>query len=458
MNFFQINRYTITLLLLNCVGIIATLIYNDTVITDMWEHLRATYLVSLGNVPYKDFFEHHHPLLWYVFLPVMYLFPKDAVLIYYVARITALFCFAGTLFCIYLITKRFLGGKNTFLTFLLILGTFFPVWYVVSAFKPEAFAYLIYFIGVYYCFDYIKNKRSADLLYCGIFFSIAFLFIQTMIFNVAFIYMVLVVLYYKNKKFWQYIFLSAIIPFIVFIIIAYLLYQADMLNTYFQLNWIYNTKIDIQTPLTIWNWSLQLFAAGCVFAYLKPKSVYLNIIAFLLCGEILLVFCFHKSFPHYLFLMFIYSSLLLAVYLQTVRSKVIQHYVLGFMCACLVLNFLTVFLKNNQNKMEEYKIVNQSPKVTVLNINSQLINIYGEKYSYYELFATGLVSLDICEFKRFSDYDLKQNIIEYQYDYLAYNANKNIRSFCNAEKFTPTPDVLKYYEIVTENLWKRKQP
>ena len=36
---------------------------------DEMEHVHSTWHVLHGAVPYVDFFQHHHPLLWYVLAP-----------------------------------------------------------------------------------------------------------------------------------------------------------------------------------------------------------------------------------------------------------------------------------------------------------------------------------------------------------------------------------------------------
>ena len=70
----QNKRFGTVLIGLICVNIlfvIWTLFYSSIIVSDDVEHLRAAYFVSLGEVPYRDFFEHHHPLLWYVFAPIV---------------------------------------------------------------------------------------------------------------------------------------------------------------------------------------------------------------------------------------------------------------------------------------------------------------------------------------------------------------------------------------------------
>ena len=38
---------------------------------DNIEHLNASWLIWQGYMPYKDFFQHHNPLLWYIFAPLI---------------------------------------------------------------------------------------------------------------------------------------------------------------------------------------------------------------------------------------------------------------------------------------------------------------------------------------------------------------------------------------------------
>lgn len=49
---------------------------------DTAEHIHSSWLVSIGKVPYRDFFQHHNPLLWYLFAPVTQLFYRDTAIVY----------------------------------------------------------------------------------------------------------------------------------------------------------------------------------------------------------------------------------------------------------------------------------------------------------------------------------------------------------------------------------------
>ena len=46
------------------------LVVNRWWCVDELEHLHATWCVAQGQLPYRDFFEHHTPLLYYLLAPI----------------------------------------------------------------------------------------------------------------------------------------------------------------------------------------------------------------------------------------------------------------------------------------------------------------------------------------------------------------------------------------------------
>lgn len=459
MYYLQLNKITAAIILCDVIGVIATLIYNDTLIMDMWEHLRATSLIILGNVPYQDFFEHHHPLLWYTFAPIMQILPQNAIIIFYAARVFAMLCSAGTIYFIYKIIINFLGKKDSFIPFLLILFTFFPVWYNLSLFKPEVVAYLLYFMGLYFCFDYIKNFQLRSLIVCGIANVAAFLFIQTMIFNIIFVGIALVAVCYKRHGFVMHLIYAVTVPTIVLASMAILLNRFNMWDTYLQLNWLYNVQIHIDSSLAIWNWSLPILIAFVSLFYLiyKADTPYFKIIGFLLACEIILIFYFHKSFPHYLFLIFVYVSMLIGCYLQKIQRPFLKMPFYIYLICSLLINSLTILIKNNQMIMDDYKTINQSAQNTVLNIYPSASVIYGKEHSYYEMFSVDMIATDICTFNRFPNYNLETEIQNNQYTYLIYDDTKDyLKTLCSKERFRITENTLKHYNRISRNLWKHK--
>ena len=48
---------------------------------DEIEHIHASWYVQNGQVPYRDFFEHHHPLLWFLLAPLMALCGEELIVL-----------------------------------------------------------------------------------------------------------------------------------------------------------------------------------------------------------------------------------------------------------------------------------------------------------------------------------------------------------------------------------------
>ena len=44
--------------------------YSGSTDGDTIEHIHTSWLIHTGKIPYKDFFQHHNPLLWYIFSPL----------------------------------------------------------------------------------------------------------------------------------------------------------------------------------------------------------------------------------------------------------------------------------------------------------------------------------------------------------------------------------------------------
>ena len=105
------------LLLIHLILAFAVCIYITCFTTsiggDTLEHMHSSYLVHLGKIPYRDFFQHHNPLLWFLFSPLLGLFDKGITdnFISNFVLISALIASFLNFYYLYLITKRFLSNS-----------------------------------------------------------------------------------------------------------------------------------------------------------------------------------------------------------------------------------------------------------------------------------------------------------------------------------------------------------
>lgn len=96
--------------LLAAVGLQFCQIRSRGIDPDEFEHLHAAYLVSRGDVPYRDFFEHHGPALYYAMQPLFRLHGAELTVLW-TARCAMWVCSLGTLWVTALIGRR-LGGET----------------------------------------------------------------------------------------------------------------------------------------------------------------------------------------------------------------------------------------------------------------------------------------------------------------------------------------------------------
>ena len=126
-----------------------TVFFTETGNGDNVEHIHATWLIAYGEVPYRDFFQHHNPLLWYLFAPVIRLFGGNALQILDAAHAMALSAGFAFLFVVYKICTRFFASRYAALLSLLVLC---PPYYYIYCFNYNfIFLPVLVLYHVYQC-------------------------------------------------------------------------------------------------------------------------------------------------------------------------------------------------------------------------------------------------------------------------------------------------------------------
>ena len=235
--------FLLVLLGLNLLFVILRLISSGYAFFDDIEHLRAAYFVSNGEIPYRDFFEHHHPLFWYVLAPLVAILPHNTVWAIYSGRIVCLCISLITFFYIYKIEKRFIGGK---ICALICLNLYFwsngdtptsSLFFI----KPDIIQRCFWFIGLYYLFRYFHYKKIRNLHICAISFTLSFLFLQT----AAFLFIPLVVpvgyFLYKNPQRFSDFIKASVFPLLLLGACVLWLLKLGTFDRYIELNWSLNS-------------------------------------------------------------------------------------------------------------------------------------------------------------------------------------------------------------------------
>lgn len=372
---------------------------------DEREHVTATFFIYSGKIPYRDFFEHHHPLLWYTFLPFLHFF-NNSENIWYVARFYTLLLFLINSFFIFKTSLLIL--PNRFYAWLCVLLSLVPhcVFLSQTEFRPDALMMTTFIIGTYYLFSYLKEpKKQLNLSF--LFYFLSLMALQKICFQ--FIPIALLILYYLYKKainlkdFTK----ALILPTILSALYILYLYFTDSLKDYFELNWLLNLKIHthIQYPVhqtayyTIAN--ILALLTLCIKA---PK--FLKISAFLgLTNAIILQFIFIGAFRHYWLPLYPFFALICAYYVCTLIPQ-IRNIVLAIIIISVTHNYI---LQNKINKnypsLQTFvylskQELNYSTKDDLVLNNSTIGGLRNSAAGYYWIGTDHVALLDNHYFKR----------------------------------------------------------
>lgn len=219
-----------------------TVFFTETGNGDNVEHIHATWLVAYGEVPYRDFFQHHNPLLWYLFAPVIRLLGGNALQILDAAHAMALSAGFAFLFIVYKICTRFFASRYAALLSLLVLC---PPYYYIYCFNynPDTFMALSLAVGLYFLFTYWENKRLPALVLSFVSFFVAFLFTQKILTVLAPLGLIFLLANRREKDCISDMWYALLIPVVGLLFFIALLYYGNVLDIYWQSNFVFNVKM-----------------------------------------------------------------------------------------------------------------------------------------------------------------------------------------------------------------------
>jgi hypothetical protein len=210
---------------------------------DEREHLYSSYMIYNGYEPYRDFFQHHHPLLWYLFAPFL-TWLKNSPEIWYVLRGLGVIINFGILYFIYKIAF-FVGlSKKEALFSSLLYILFEAVWRGGIEFRPDNLALLCFIAGIYYFFRYVKDNNFKRLIVSYILFLLSFMAMQKIVLSLFVMGNIILFLPRDNKNISLEIWCLVVPLYGILGYVAYL-YHIEALKDYFELNWILNLELSM---------------------------------------------------------------------------------------------------------------------------------------------------------------------------------------------------------------------
>ncbi len=163
----------ILLLIFSVIARIILTLYRQ-INADEFQHLHASWLIHLGSLPYRDFWENHSPLLYYLTAPVLSLLEEgvSAVLVIRMFHSLAGLAIAGLIY-------RIAGLDNDRTTAILaVLVLCFSEIFLQKTIevRTDQFLVLFWLLSLWFCFRTGVSTRDGGLWISGLMLGIGMLF------------------------------------------------------------------------------------------------------------------------------------------------------------------------------------------------------------------------------------------------------------------------------------------
>ncbi len=302
------------------------LLYNHQPQTgDDIEHIHSAWLVHQGKIPYIDFFQHHNPLLWYLFAPLTGALAYDLAL-FDVVRLISTFVMFTTLWIAALAVKRFITGS--WYGALLTVAAVFPSYIIFSGqdFRPDNYMVLAFILGLYWFFAYLEKKHLRLLVFSFFSMFISFLFMQKIIFIMAFWGGAVVYLLYAGEIPVKDFLKALVLPAVGALLFFFWLLYHGMVARYWLSNYIFNLYIpDVygglveRTKPEFYALSAFAFCGCCYFLYRGNK--YARILCLLWLAEAAQRFFYFSLDRHYYYLLQIFNAMVAGAFAWTLAKR-----------------------------------------------------------------------------------------------------------------------------------------
>lgn len=438
-------------------------------IVDEFEHLHAAWLISVGKLPYVDFFEHHNPLLWYLSAPIVSAF-YDNVMIFYVMRGVSFICSTLTIWYIYRIALFFENKTGAWLAVALTLCNIITI-YNFSQFRPDNYMNFCFIIGLYYWFCYLQNKQIKYLIYSFSAFTFSALFLQKISLLLIGIEAIVLFLIFKKKMSFKTVTVAALPAIAIMLLFILFLYSHNMFWEYIELNFHFNqAMVSYFERGAFWYKNLHLSFYGLallISLYLFNKqNIYFKILAATYIMEFIMRGFYFAPHPNYYTLLTMLAALILSA---TVKLLMPKHKIICILLIIgLFLHLGSIFnqidgTSSKHNSYTHYKLatyVHQNSDKTDLLMNGydKNFNIYRYDVNYYWFGLDMLLPVMEREYGIDNKIDVNALILQfrpkfiYTADYVDLRALRTYGERKYSQKFIPEIVSALYKKTPFENL------
>lgn len=304
---------------------------------DEREHTYASFMFFKGFLPYKDFFEHHHPLLWFLFYPVFFIF-HNSEYIWYALRAVMLLILAVDCVFISKICRLLSSDKLFSRVAVLFFLCSECILHSGSEFRPDNLMLMFGVAGIYYWLCFVKYGWQAALNLSFLMFFLSFLALQKAVMIILPVAFVSLFLVSRGKMSWQAVGKAFILPVFFTICFVGFWYYTGALRDYFELNFVLNLMQRFEFSFEIYDTLYCWFGVGGAVGILFfCRDVLLKVLAVLcLVTFFLLQIVFYTPWIQYWLPVYPYFAIICAFWALKWQSIIIRFVILSvWLGACL---------------------------------------------------------------------------------------------------------------------------
>jgi 4-amino-4-deoxy-L-arabinose transferase-like glycosyltransferase len=233
---------------------------------DEIEHVHSAWHVVNGAMPYVDFFQHHHPLLWYLLAPALALTGESANAVV-VLRIGFFLLVLATARATYVLALECRASRKTawLSVFLLLSMTSFV--YAAIEIRPDVPQTLFGVVSARYFVRTLRTRAARDAVLSGVFAAVALMFLQKAVLLLALYPAAFAAFAMRRRAPWRLAlytaiaFVAACAPFAAFFLVT------GSFDDYLVTNWLLASRVGAgRAPVSYLDeYVLRDFARNAVF-------------------------------------------------------------------------------------------------------------------------------------------------------------------------------------------------
>lgn len=208
---------------------------------DEFEAIHSSWKVLNSGVIFRDFFQHHHPLLYFIDAPIIALFGENVGTLY-VLRATALLTVLGIFLVTYLIALKLFDRRTAIMSIVLLVSIRIFIERAIEV-RPDTPQVFFGMLCILFLFSFYQKRSYRDLILSSASLAISLLFLQKAVFLVFLIGCVLTVdllrreLTIKDVLLYIIVFVATLTPFFIYIV------ATGTLDNYVFFAWIINMDL-----------------------------------------------------------------------------------------------------------------------------------------------------------------------------------------------------------------------